>query len=136
MGKVDKKQSPETVMPSTRSTIDRPQRRKRSGIYLESTEAEQLGVLRYGCTRVKDAMSRSVTIVTPLTEIGEAVQLMKSLGVGALLACHGSTLVGILSNRDIALAKALPSEPVHKVMTHDSIYCYENDLLPDVHSMM
>ena len=39
--------------------------RRRSGLYLESTEAEQLGVLPHECTRVKDAMSRSVAGVTP-----------------------------------------------------------------------
>ena len=136
MGKIDKKRLSGTVMQSKRSNIDRSQRRKRSGIYLESTEAEQLGVLPHECTRVKDAMSRSVTIVTPLTEIGEAVRLMKSLGVGAVIVCHGSTLVGTLSDRDIAMANAPQSEPIHKVMTHDSVYCYENDLLLDVHAMM
>ena len=136
MGKIDKKRLSGTVMQSKRSNIDRSQRRKRSGIYLESTEAEQLGVLPHECTRVKDAMSRSVTIVTPLTEIGEAVRLMKSLGVGAVIVCHGSTLVGTLSDRDIALANAPQSESIHKVVTHDSVYCYENDLLLDIHAMM
>jgi CBS domain-containing protein len=136
MGKIDKKPLPGAGTPSTRSTTDLPQRRKRSGIYLESTEAEQLGVLPQECIRVKDAMSRSVTIVTPLTEIGEAVQLMKSLGVGAVIVCDGSTLVGTLSDRDIAMADASPTEPIHKVITPDSVYCYENDLLLDVHAMM
>lgn len=136
MGKIDKKPLPGAVTPSKCSTTGHPQRRKRSGIYLESTEAEQLGVLPQECIRVKDAMSRSVTIVTPLTKIGEAVQLMKSLGVGAVIVCDGSTLVGTLSDRDIALADASPSEPIHKVITADSVDCYENDLLLDVHAMM
>ena len=80
--------------------------RKRSGIYLESTEDEQLGILPHEYTRVKDAMSRSVPVVTPLTEIREAVRLMKSLDVGAVIVCNGNTLVGTLSDRDIALANA------------------------------
>lgn len=136
MGKVDKKPLPGTIAPSKGSNIDRPPRRKRSGLYLESTESEQLGVLPQECIRVKDAMSRSPTIVTPLTGIGEAVQLMKSLGVGAVIVCDGSTLVGTLSDRDIALAGASPSEPIYKVITLDSVYCYENDLLLDVHALM
>ena len=74
MYKVDK---PGAVTPSKPSNTDCPQRRKRSGIYLESTEAEQLGVLPHECTRVKDAMSRSVSTVSPSTEIREAVRLMK-----------------------------------------------------------
>lgn len=136
MGQIDKKPLSGAGTPSKRSTTDLPQRRKRSGIYLESTEAEQLGVLPQECIRVKDAMSRSVTIVTPLTEIGEAVQLMKSLGVGAVIVCDGGTLVGTLSDRDIAMADTSPTEPIHKVITPDSAYCYENDLLLDVHAMM
>jgi predicted transcriptional regulator len=137
MGKIEKRRLPGNmnIMPSKRANIVRPQRRKRSGIYLESTEAEQLGVLPEECTRVKDAMSRSVYTVTPSTEIEEAVRLMKSLGVGAVLVCQDRTLVGILSDRDIALANAPPSEPVHKVMT-DPGFCDENDLLVDVLKMM
>ena len=136
MGKVNKTPLPGAATPSKPSNTDCPQRRKRSGIYLESTEAEQLGVLPHECTRVKDAMSRSVTTVTPLTKIGEAVWLMKSLGVGAVIVCRGSTLLGTLSDRDIALANAPPSEPIHMIMTPDPVCCYENDLLHDVHAMM
>jgi CBS domain-containing protein len=136
MGNADKNRLPRTAMPSNHSNIDRPQRRKRSDIAPESIEAEQSGVLPHECTRVKDAISRSVTTVTSLTEIGEAVWLMKSLGVGAVIACRGSTLFGTLSGRDSALAIAPPSEPIHTVMTPDPVYCYENDLLHDVHAMM
>jgi CBS domain-containing protein len=136
MSNADKKRLPGTAMQPNRSNIDRPQKRKRSGISLESTEAEQLGVLPHESTRAKDAMSRSVTTVTPSTGIGEAVWLMKSLGVGAVIVCRGSTLFGTLSDRDIALANAPPPEPIHTVMTPDPVYCYENDLLHDVHAMM
>ena len=136
MGKINKDQFPGAVTPSKRSNSDHLQRRKRSGLYLESTEAGQLRIVPHEGTRVKDAMSRSVMTVTPLTKIGEALRLMKSLGVGAVIVCHGSILVGMLSDRDIALANAPPSEPINKVMTRDPIYCYENDLLLDVHTMM
>ena len=110
--------------------------RKRSGINLESTEAEQLGVLPHECTRVKDAMSRSICAVTPSTKIGEAVRLMKVFNVEALLVCDGCTLVGTLCDRDIALANALPSKPVHTVMTSDPSDCFEDDLLIDAHELM
>lgn len=136
MSSADKMRLPGTAMQSNHSNVDRPQRRKRSGISVESTEAEQLGVLPHECIRVKDAMSRSMTTVTPLTGIGEAVSLMKSLGVGAVIVCRGRTLFGTLSDRDIALANAPPSEPIHTVMTPDPVWCYEDDLLHDVHAMM
>ena len=140
MGTENNRHLPGTARSPKPSDIDRlPMKtlgRKRSGIYLESTEAEQLGVLLHQCTRVKEVMSRSVSVVTPLTEIAEAVRLMKSLDVGALLVCHGHTVVGTLTDRDIALANAPPSETIDKVMTPDPAYCFENDLLIDAHSMM
>jgi len=140
MTKVAKQPLPGILMSSKLSNTDRPPmrtlRRKRSGIYLESTEDEQLGVLPHQCTCVKDAMSRSVSIVTPLTEIREAVRLMKALDVDSLIVCNGPTLVGTLCDRDIALANASPSEAIHKVMTPDPVYCFENDLLIDAHAFM
>jgi hypothetical protein len=60
-----KKRLPGTITSSKLSNTDRPLRWKRSGIYLESTEADLLGVLPPQGTRVKDAMSRSVAGVTP-----------------------------------------------------------------------
>ena len=110
--------------------------RRRSGIQMESTDAEQLGILPDEHIFVKDAMSRSVPVVTPLTEIREAVRLMKSLDVGALIVCNGNALVGMLSDRDIALANADPSEPLQKVMAVNPPFCSENDLLIDAHAMM
>ena len=110
--------------------------RTRSGLYLESTEAEQLGVLPHECTRVKEAMSRSVSIDSPLTAIGDAVRLMKSLGMGVIIICDGCTLVGTLSERNIALANPHLSEPIHKFMTADPVHCFENDLLIDAQETM
>lgn len=140
MGTIDRKRLPGTITSSQPSNTDRPPtrtlRRKRSGIYLESTEDEQLGVLPHQCTRVKEAMSRSVSVVSPWNKIREAVRLMKSLDVGALVVYNGSTLVGTLCDRDIALANAPPSEAIHKVMTPDPVCCFENDLLIDAHAMM
>ena len=140
MSKIENMRRPRTVTSSKPSSHDRtPMRaggRERSGIYLESTEDEQLGVLPHQCTRVKDAMTRSVSVVTPLTEIAEAVQLMKSLDIGALLVCNGSTLVGTLCDRDIALANAPPSAAIQEVMTYNPAYCIETDLLIDAQDMM
>ena len=140
MDKVENRGLPGTATSSKPSNTELPPTRtmgrKRSGLYLESTEAEQLGVLLHQCTRVKEPMSRSVSVVNPLTEISEAVRLMKLLDVGALLVCNGSTLVGTLCDRDIALANAPPSEAIHTVMTPDPVHCFENDLLIDAHATM
>ena len=140
MGMRDKSRPREVDSSSKPLNTDRPSieavGRKRSGIYQESTEAEQLGVLPHECTRVKEVMNRGVSVVTPWTKIGEAVHLMKSMDVGVLLVCNGGTLVGTLSDREIALANAPPSEAIHTVITPDPTYCSENDLLIDAHAVI
>jgi len=140
MDKGENLRLPRTVTPLKPSSNDRPPMRtggrERSGIYLESTEDEQLGVLPHECTRVKDAMSRSVTVVTPLTEIAEAVRLMRWLDVGVLLVCNGSTLVGTVGDREIALANVPPSTGIQEVMTYNQAYCLETDLLIDAQEVI
>jgi|GEM_PF-953557 len=110
--------------------------RKRSGIQLESTEAEQLGVLPDECVRVKDSMSHQVPVVSPVSEVGEAVRLLKAFHLDTLLVCNESTLIGTLCDRDIALANTLPSEAVHRIMVADPSYCFEDDLLIDACALM
>lgn len=114
----------------------RPRTGRRSGIYLESTEAEQLGVLPHECTRVKDAMSRSLLVDSPQTEIQEAVRLMRSLEIGVFVICDGTRLLGTLSERDIALANTHPSDPIRTIMTADPSHCFEQDLLIDALATM
>lgn len=110
--------------------------RKRSGIQLESTEAEQLGVLPDECVRVKDAMNHQVPVIRPASEVEEAVRLMKAFHLDTLLVCNESTLIGTLCDRDIALANTLPSEAVSSVMVADPSYCFEDDLLIDACELM
>lgn len=140
MGMVDKRRLPGMATSSEPGNANRfpigTFGRKRSGIYQESTEAEQLGVLPHECTRVREAMNHGVSVVTPWTTIGEAVQLMKSMDVGVLIVCNGSTLVGTLSDREIALANAPSSQAIHTVITPDPTYCSENDLLIDAHAVI
>jgi CBS domain-containing protein len=103
---------------------------------MESTEAEQLGILPHESIRVKDAMSRSMAVESPTTGIGEAVRMMKSLAIDVIVVCEGGHLLGTLSGRDIALSNMSQSEPVHKAMTADPSYCLEQDLLIDARAIM
>ena len=58
------------------------------------------------------------------------------LDVGALLVCNGSTLVGTLCDRDIALANVPRSAAIQEVMTYNPAYCLETDLLIDAHEVI
>lgn len=54
----------------------------------------------------------------------------------SLIACDGSTLFGILCDRDIALANAHTSEAIYRIMTPDPSFCFEDDLLIDARAMV
>lgn len=87
MDKDEKLRLPMTVTPSKPSSNDRPPMRtggrKQSGIHLESTEDNQLGVLPQECTRIKDA--RGLT----------ALPVRDSSGLlsGIVMAALGTTVI-------------------------------------------
>jgi CBS domain-containing protein len=80
---------------------------------------------------VQDAMSRDVRTVTPETTIREAARLMADADVGALPVAAGDRLAGMVTDRDIAIrAIAIGKGPdctVGEVMTHDVLYCHEDE---------
>lgn len=80
---------------------------------------------------VCDIMSRDVRTVAPDASLRWAAQTMLSSGVGALPVCDGERLVGIITDRDIAVravAGGLPgSAAVSQAMTADAIFAYEDE---------
>ena len=53
--------------------------------------------------RVADVMTRHPRTIRPDGTVAEAASMMRSLDVGSLPVCDGSRLVGMLSDRDIAV---------------------------------
>jgi CBS domain-containing protein len=80
---------------------------------------------------VQDAMSREVRTVAPETTIAEAARIMADADIGALPVAAGDRLTGIVTDRDIAIrAVAIgkgPQTTVGEVMTHDVLYCHEDE---------
>jgi CBS domain-containing protein len=80
---------------------------------------------------VQDAMSRDVRTVSPETTIKEAARIMADADVGALPVAAGDRLAGMVTDRDIAVrAIAIGKGPdctVGEVMTHDVLYCHEDE---------
>jgi CBS domain-containing protein len=76
-------------------------------------------------------MSRDVHTVTPETTIREAARLMADADIGALPVAAGDRLAGMVTDRDIAIrAVAIGKGPectVGEVMTHDVLYCHEDE---------
>jgi CBS domain-containing protein len=52
---------------------------------------------------VSEIMSSDVQVVAPEDSLRAAAQLMQDRDVGALPVCEGNTLVGIVTDRDIAV---------------------------------
>ncbi len=80
---------------------------------------------------VQDAMSREVRTVSPEATIKEAARIMADADVGALPVAAGDRLAGMVTDRDIAVrAVAIGKGPectVGEVMTHDVLYCHEDE---------
>lgn len=80
---------------------------------------------------VCDIMSRNVRTVASDASLQWAAQTMLSAGVGALPVCDGERLLGIITDRDIAIravASGLPgSAPVSQAMTADALFAYEDE---------
>ncbi|MFD7299033.1 CBS domain-containing protein [Streptomyces sp. NPDC059897] len=53
--------------------------------------------------RVRDVMTQGVTAVPPDMPLSQAAQAMRDEGIGAVLVCAGSRLVGLVTDRDITL---------------------------------
>jgi CBS domain-containing protein len=82
--------------------------------------------------QVFEAMTPEVTTVKPDTPLIEAARLMRENGIGPLPVCDGDRLLGILTDRDIAIratAEGLDpqSTAVRQVMTSEVVTCFEGD---------
>ena len=81
--------------------------------------------------KVKEAMTREVAIARPNQTIEQAAKLMVDLDFGVLPVGENDRLVGMITDRDIALrAVALgkgPETPVSEVMTSDVKYCFDDE---------
>jgi CBS domain-containing protein len=89
---------------------------------------------------VQDAMSREVRTVSPETTIKEAARIMADADIGALPVAAGDRLAGMVTDRDIAVrAIAIGKGPectVGEVMTHDVLYCHEDEDLGHISQNM
>jgi CBS domain-containing protein len=86
--------------------------------------------------KIRDAMTSDVRTVGPEATIREAARLMGETDVGALPVSAGDRLAGMVTDRDIAVrAIAIgkgPDTTVGEVMTHEVLYCFDDDDVDDV----
>ena len=86
--------------------------------------------------KVSDAMTRDVSIANPGDTLQQAASKMAELDAGVLPVGADDRLVGMLTDRDIAVravARGLgPQTPVRDVMSEEVRYCYEDEELETV----
>lgn len=86
--------------------------------------------------KIAECMTAEVEIVAPDQPIREAAQFMLRADAGAMPVGEGDRLVGMVTDRDIAVrgvaAGRGPDTPVRDVMTEEVIYCFEDDEVEEV----
>src|SRR5215831_10679138 len=91
--------------------------------------------------QVRDVMTKGAECVRSSNSLQEAAQKMKNLDVGPLPVCDNDRLVGLITDRDIAVrAVAEGCDPrtttVEHVMTPDVLYCFEDQDVQEAAQLM
>ena len=86
--------------------------------------------------RVSEAMTPDVYVASPNETIQEAARMMASLDAGVLPVGDQDRLVGMITDRDIAIRGVAegkgPDAKVRDVMTVDVKYCFDDQDLDEV----
>src|SRR5688572_23379241 len=82
--------------------------------------------------QLSEILTRDVETIRPDTSAREAAQRMRSMDVGSLPVCDGQQLLGIVTDRDLAIrVLAEGRDPnatqVQEAMTPDVCYAFEDD---------
>ncbi|HEX2494796.1 MAG TPA: CBS domain-containing protein [Steroidobacter sp.] len=86
--------------------------------------------------KVREAMTRDVRLVRPDQNIRDAANLMAELDIGVLPVEEDDRLVGMITDRDIAVravAQGLgPETSIREVMSREVKYCFDDQSIDEV----
>ncbi|MFV3130804.1 CBS domain-containing protein [Niveispirillum sp. KHB5.9] len=81
--------------------------------------------------KVREAMTRNVQVADPTETIEQAAKLMADLDVGSLPVGQDDQLVGMITDRDIAVRAVAtgkgPGTKVREVMSKNIKYCFDDE---------
>ena len=81
--------------------------------------------------KISECMTHRVRLVVPDAKIRDAARIMAELDAGALPVGDKDRLVGMLTDRDIAVraiaAGKGPDTPVAEIMSREVRFCYDDD---------
>jgi CBS domain-containing protein len=85
---------------------------------------------------VNEVMTRDVRLVAPTQSICDAAKMMAECDAGALPVGENDRLVGVITDRDIAIRAVgenkSPETPVGEVMSKQVLYCFEDESVEHV----
>lgn len=86
--------------------------------------------------RVGNSMTSDVRVMSPDDTIRDAAEVMASMDIGLLPVSENDRLVGMISDRDIAVrgvaAGKGPNTRIGEVMTYDVRYCFDDQDIDEV----
>ena len=86
--------------------------------------------------KVREAMTQDVCLTGPDQSIRDAAKVMAQIDAGALPVEQDDRLVGVITDRDIAVRAVAqgksPDTKVRDVMSREVLYCYEDEDLDTV----
>jgi CBS domain-containing protein len=90
---------------------------------------------------VESVMTRDVAVVNASDSVRAAAAVLKELNIGSAPVCNGRSLVGMITDRDIAVRAVADGRdpldtPVEQVMTRDVIYCFADQDVQEVADAM
>jgi len=91
--------------------------------------------------KIEDVMTRIVEVVTPDMSVRDVATRMKDRNIGSYPVCDGGSLIGMVTDRDLALrvlaeGRDPDSTPVEAVMSTNVSSCTPEDRLDDVLALM
>lgn len=90
--------------------------------------------------QVKDVMSHDVQTVSPTDPIEKAAGIMQKIDCGSVPVTEGSTIVGMLTDRDIVMTAVAsgkdPHTPVKDCMTHHIVTVESHKEAQDAANLM
>lgn len=90
--------------------------------------------------RVNEIMSQDVVRIAPTDSIRHAAQLMERYDIGALPVCDNNRLIGMVTDRDLAVRAISAGKPpetrVHEVASGPIEWCFDDDSLDEIQHYM
>lgn len=81
--------------------------------------------------KVSECMTRDVRMTSPNESLRDAARTMAELDAGVLPVSEGDRLVGMITDRDIAVRGVAegrgPDAKVAQVMSREVMYCYDDE---------